>query len=288
MQISAGLGNQMFQYASGYAIAKSLGVNIKLDLSTYTGQSLARLYDLDKFNIDAGILTRSEKLRLRLSFGKTLGRFYSVFPFRDKLLYDLVVDKQSGFDASVYKIDKPTFLRGYWQSHLYFAHSREDIVRNFTFSRPISEKDTYLFDVISGENSICVHVRRGDYVTNPIYKKTFVVQESEYYRQAEGEIASRVRNPKFYVFSDDSEWAQDNLRFNSPTTVVSGQHHRADWEELRLMMACKHFIIANSTFSWWAAWLGRHPDKVVIAPTKWRHGISQPPRDLIPKEWICV
>jgi len=138
---------------------------------------------------------------------------------------------------------------------------------------------------ISAVNAVCVHIRRGDYVSNPTTNQFHGNCSLEYYRPAMGIMALKVEDPNYFIFSDDPEWASDSLKGASSMTTVD--HNKADrnYEDLRLMSLCKHHIIANSTFSWWGAWLCKYTGKIVIAPRRWFRDELLNTSDLIPTGW---
>jgi hypothetical protein len=143
-----------------------------------------------------------------------------------------------------------------------------------------------MIEEIQDVQSVAVHVRRGDYITNPNNFASLGLCPLEYYEDANDFIEQHVKNPHFFIFTDDPEWAREHMKFSGPTKVVDHNLGKADYEDLRLMTHCRHFIIANSSFSWWGAWLASNPDKIVIAPKTWFMTDSFPPEDRIPGGWI--
>jgi len=178
-----------------------------------------------------------------------------------------------------------TYLDGYWQSEKYFSDVADTIRREFTIRDQLDAGTRELLDRIGTAESVSVHVRRGDYVSHPRASRARSVCTPGYYLRCVAHIAERVGHPHLFVFSDDPDWVAANLRFEHPTTLVSTVPARPDYGDLRLMSACRHHIIANSSFSWWAAWLNPHRDKLVLAPRRWMNDPRVDDRDVVPSGW---
>ena len=133
-----------------------------------------------------------------------------------------------------------------------------------------------------------MHIRRGDYVSNPTTNKLHGTCSLEYYHNAVDIIAAKVSNPHFFIFSDDHEWARNNFKIDYPLTFVAHNNAGKNYEDMRLMSLCKHHIIANSSFSWWGAWLGSNPKKIVCAPRGWFKDKSLNTNDIIPSDWSRI
>lgn len=290
VNLKGGLGNQMFQYACGRALslrAKALGKAslIRLDTSGFAKIANAdtpRTFRLDMFNTKADAASDSEIHTIKYPFGifskawrlfnaKVLRQFYVAF--------DPSVLSWGSRGANVY-------LDGFFQSEEYFKEFADDIRADFTPRHPLSSTAQALFDKISRDPyGVSVHVRRADYVTDAKTKAVHGVCDIEYYKRAVAEVAAEVPKPNIYVFSDDIAWAKENLSFGFPTIFVSAPDI-ADFEELILMSACRHNIIANSSFSWWGAWLNTNPAKMVIAPTRWANVHNDDwYKDIVPNTW---
>jgi hypothetical protein len=141
---------------------------------------------------------------------------------------------------------------------------------------------------IAGCNAVSLHVRRGDYVSNPDSSRVHGLCGADYHQAAVRRIAEVVPQPHLFVFSDDPQWAAGNLHLDHPATIVTGNDTRRDYEDLHLMSLCKHHIVANSSFSWWGAWLDTNPDKIVIAPERWFAHEQHDTRDLLPPTWQVI
>lgn len=139
-----------------------------------------------------------------------------------------------------------------------------------------------------GENSVSVHIRRGDYVTKSRYNKTYAHCTVKYYENAVDYIAKKFPNPHIYIFSDDTDWIKENIKFPYETEYVTHNIGQNSFEDIRLMSNCKHNVIANSTFSWWGAWLNQNSEKIVVCPDVWFQDSRIVQTDIYPKEWIRI
>lgn len=281
VNLKGGLGNQMFQYALGRHLAEKNGVVLKLDTTSLSKAkeigNIYRPFDLDKFNIQNEQATPEEVRTLRYPYG-VISKLKSVF--ERKILRKTFVE----FDANILGLKDDTYLDGYWQSPKYFETIRAALLTEFTLKSPLSPRGQAFQDKIANSVSVSLHVRRGDYVANKRVLKENGVCSVDYYKKAIETISSKVANPTFFVFSDDIEWVKANLSIPASTVFVTDETITAP-EELFLMSQCQHNIIANSSFSWWGAWLNQNPAKTVIAPTPWFDTITYD-ANLIPDSWI--
>lgn len=280
--LSGGLGNQMFQYAAGRALSLRLSVPLVLDLSWFSGRR-DRVYALAPFAIAATLVGSTDDRGCRWgSFAgrvaRRLGRKWLGAPiFREQFF---------SFDPSLLELSAPAYLEGYWQSERYFSEVRDVIAGDFSLASPMGVPSTKMLDLISTSDAICVHVRRGDYVTNPVASAVHGSCQLDYYQQGVQSILDGMSNPHCFVFSDDPDWVRANLHLPVPSTIVDFNADNMAHEDLRLMAACKRFVLANSSFSWWGAWLCADPDKRVIVPRKWFKNEVKDTRDLIPEGWM--
>ena len=270
--IFGGLGNQMFQYAAARALADQLDVRVCLDksfLNIYSKNTTPRDYELDLFSLKQSEDITSSKQRGNL--------FYKIYPkikhtiFGRKIAekFRLYEEKNTfNFDSDFLSLPDKTLLLGYFQSEKYFAQS-QDVIRNcFTFKKPLSGKNAEIAEKISSTNAVSIHIRRGDYVSNKNAMNIYAQNSSEYYEKAINKVRQLVENPVFFVFSDSPEEAKKII--NCPETVfVDWNSGRDSYLDMQLMSLCKHNIIANSSFSWWGAWLNNYAEKLVIAPANW-------------------
>ncbi len=193
------------------------------------------------------------------------------------------------YDGSLENATPPIYIAGYWQSERYFRDVEKHIREDFSFRLPLSDRNRGIIEEITGTESVGVHVRRGDYAEKPGAARTHGgVCGDEYYRKAVSLVAGKVKNPVFFFFSDAIDWVESNLRVRDPSRYVGGNAGDRDWEDMRLMSLCRHNIIANSSFSWWAAWLNSNPGKTVIAPSRWFSDKGRTDRDIVPSGWVRV
>jgi hypothetical protein len=176
------------------------------------------------------------------------------------------------------------YLTGYWQSEKYFSSVEAEIRKDFTFNKPLIDRNLELSAKMATCGSISLHIRRGDYVSDAQTSAILGVCPLDYYRNAVAYVADRVANPQFFVFSDDIEWARENLGLDHPSEYIDHNRGAESYCDMQLMSKCRHHIIANSSFSWWGAWLNPHADKIVVAPKRWFAG-SLDSTDLVPQTW---
>ena len=195
------------------------------------------------------------------------------------------VEKKMTFDPKILSLGPNAYLTGQWQSPKYFDGIADIIRKDFTLKEPLREGSELLKKEIASQAALCLNVRRGDFVASGLHG----TMGTEYYDKAVALMAEKTAIEKIYVFSDDIAWCEANLKFAHPTMFVGKEHQgRKFGEYLELMRACKNFIIPNSTFAWWAAWLSESKDKVVIAPKKWFLKEDIDTSDIIPEEWIRI
>ena len=259
IKIKGGLGNQLFQYATGRAVALHHKLPLKLDLTIFKTYKLHR-YLLDQFAIQADIATENEIIKLKGGNNVILSALRKTGFIKRK---SYIKEKRSShFDASVFK-NNFVYLDGYWQNELYFTAIRELLLPELTSSSSISDLGCAYLESIKNSNSVSLHVRRGNYLNT----KNINVLDVDYYMKAADYIRKNVEKPTFYVFSDDLEWCKNSLGFLDDCIYVD--RTQTDIDDLKLMSFCRHNIIANSSFSWWGAWLNQNPKKTVIAPKGW-------------------
>ncbi len=184
------------------------------------------------------------------------------------------------FDPLLWERRPPLYIDGYWQSTKYFADIRHRLQTEIVVQTDMSPGTVRLRESIRATESVCVHVRRGDY-SNSIFR----LMGPAYYRTAGAIVREHVTKPVFYIFSNDSEWARKNIELPGDTVTVAENSNGSFIDDFYLMRACRHFIIANSTFGWWPAWLAAHPDKVVVAPERWLKREDWPTPELREPDW---
>jgi hypothetical protein len=274
-RLDGGLGNQLFQYAVGRALALRYGATLKLDLSVFPSYPLRR-YELDKYPIRATIATEDELMM----FGDD--------PASSASGCKRYREPHFPFDPAVFGAAPPVQLIGFWQTERYFRHIADTIRRELTPIKPMDTENERALANILHSRSVAVHVRRGDYVSNPVTAAHHGVLSPSYYKRAMDYIASRVSDPVFYVFSDGHDWVRDNLRHPAPLVQITVNGPERGFRDIQLMSACKHHILANSSFGWWGAWMNASRDKIVIAPTPWFLNKALDTRDLLPPSWVVM
>jgi Glycosyl transferase family 11 len=279
----------MFQYAAGRRLAFVRDVPLKLHIVPGENVATPRPYNLHAFDILGEWATPDEIERLKGQpvatglFVRLLSRL-SPPPAR---VSSFVVERHFQFDPEILDLPGNVYLEGYWQSEKYFRDCEDVIRKEFSMKIPMSPSNEQMAHRIAGEESaVSIHVRRGDYVSDAGTNRFHGTCSVDYYRKAVDRICGFAPASHFFVFSDGIDWAKENLRLRQPVTYVDFNDDEKNYEDLRLMGLCTHHIIANSSFSWWGAWLNPNPDKIVIAPKKWFNDPSINTDDLMPKSWL--
>lgn len=278
----------MFQYAMGLSLAENNQTPLKLDLSQFTGYKLHNGFELSKvFNCSAEIasVTQIETL-LGICKYSFIRRILKKTYLKNLRPAQYVVEPFFGYWDGVSFLGDNVYLDGYWQSEQYFIEHEKTVREHFQFKIPLSGENLALSNQIKKSNAVSLHIRRGDYVTNK--KNAFIgLCSLSYYQNAISYLAKKIINPVFFVFSDDIDWAKENLNLAQEHYFVGHNHGENSHFDMHLMSLCKHHIIANSSFSWWGAWLNPSKDKIVIAPRKWfASGLND--QDLVPKNWLRI
>lgn len=288
-QIIGGLGNQMFQYAAGRALSLRLSEPLRLDVFGFAGYGLHQGFELPRvFACDPEIATERDVHDL-------LG--WRAFPAVRKILFRpafrrlhgprLVVEPHFHYWPGISSVPHDAYLVGYWQSEKYFREAAETIRADFAFRHSPSGKNAELAERIGQTMAVSLHVRRGDYVSDTKTNAAHGLCSLEYYRAAVLHMAEHVERPEFFVFSDDIAWVKANLKVDFPCRYVDHNQGAESYNDMRLMSLCRHHIIANSSFSWWGAWLNPRPDKTVIAPRRWfANGTNID--GLFPEGWVLI
>ncbi len=286
VNIIGGLGNQMFQYAFAYAVARKKQTSFRFDISSFEWYGL-RKYELNCYYITGELAEPSDINRLKYKQESLFGRIYRRLA-KQQTPYASSFYKESNllFDEAVFDQPGDAYFDGYWQSEKYFQAYRTDLTKHFVLKNPLHSQSQAYQQQITSCQSVSLHIRRGDYVINAKANSIHGTCDLAYYQNAVAHIKGRVSNPHFFIFSDDLAWAKDNLGFIDQLTFIELPADIPDYEEMYLMSLCQHNIIANSSFSWWGAWLNQHPDKIVIAPSCWFKDESIDTRDLIPVSWL--
>ncbi|HNT36304.1 MAG TPA: alpha-1,2-fucosyltransferase [bacterium] len=289
VRLNGGLGNQMFQYALGRNLAGILKTQLKLDRSAFRDDPL-REYALSPFAIQEDFATDKEvadlvftrRTLLRRVLDKALQRRpqYASSYIREKSKFH--------FDPEILNLPDGIYLDGSWQCEKYFASNAPTIRQEFTVKEPLKGDNADMADRISACDAVSLHVRRGDYVSDPKTNRIHGVCDLEYYSRAIEYLVERVSAPRLFVFSDEPDWATEHLHFDIPSQVVGHNPPDQGHEDLRLMALCKHHVIANSSFSWWGAWLCVHISPIVICPSRWFRSQEMDSGELIPERWTKI
>lgn len=288
VKLMGGLGNQMFQYAFGRTIALALNAELKLDLSWFENrpfQDTIRVYELDTFDINPLFATTTEVNKLK-SICAFLPQRVCHFLSRIGIPFGSSYFLEQGYKYNSIVFRNNTYFEGFWQSYRYFESFKKEILQEFTCKHLLEGKNKELSELIESCNAVSLHIRRGDYVSHMNASSFHGLSPLEYYYKAITFLCERVEQPCFFVFSDDIAWVKEHLKIEYPITFVDHNSVNQGFEDMRLMSLCKHNIIANSTFSWWGAYLNRYAKKMVIAPQKWFNDPNIDTNDLIPSEWI--
>jgi hypothetical protein len=275
VKVYGGLGNQMFQYAAGLALARRLGTRLLTDTRWFDPRRrpgatdhLTRPYHLSLFGIRA-----DGELKRRLATALLRPTTFA--------------ETRPGYDPAIEALEGTVLLDGYWQSYRYFDRYEPEVRSAFRFPDVISAEGRKVQRAIEGAGApVAVHVRRGDYVRNPKVATTMAALTERYYADAAALLRERFERPHFFVFSDDIAWCREHLRLGGETTFVGARPGAGDCEDMALMASCSGHVTANSSFSWWSAWLSEAPGKTVIAPARWFADPLPDPVDLIPDAWI--
>ncbi len=285
-ELAGGLGNQMFQYAFALATALRTKNQYYLDKQFLEKKDQPEgftpwPYGLDIFGVTPDQILPKELESLPKKFQKSLRSkiFRKIAP--QWSLY--IKEDTTRFHPEYLAPGENVYLRGYWQNSNYFNDYKKEVLEALTFQTKWTPSgETYSQQILNQENSVCIHVRRGDYLKNPFNQK---ICTPEYYKKAIDHF--RDKNPYFFIFSDEPEWVTKNFGLEANTTIVDRKGSiDTNYEDMRLMSLCKHNIIANSSFSWWGAYLGNNHDKIVIAPKTWDQKRSS--KDICPKSWKLI
>ena len=317
-RLCGGLGNQLFQFAAGRSLAQRCGARLILDTAPFGLPQEPRKFALAPYPIDAdlepdgyayspsrpviilprppGSRERPDGLmdrvayRLKRSGVMNDAAFAAVLQGLQRAAgrpagLRVFSEKSFDYDPAFTKLGARTYLDGYWQSERYFADARDAIRRELTLPYEPNAANASWLARIRSANSVCVHVRRGDYLT-PTYLAHHGICSTGYYERAMPLVAQKVEDPHFFVFSDDLEWARGHI-VGPNIAFVDANPAEAAHDELKLMAACRHHVIANSSLSWWGAWLAHHDGQIVVAPDPW-FSAGKPTPDLFPQSWLAL
>lgn len=287
--IFGGLGYQMFQYALAISMDAE-GIPTKISVGDFLLNRHYQGFELIKaFDVPLSLLDRvkvSLMTKLRPIFVDTNTDFIkntitNLFLNETNVYHEKM---EYYFDEEVF-CQRNSFLIGTWQSAKYFETQQKLIKEVYNFNKPHDDINIQVSSEISASNAVGVHVRRGFYIEPTLTKSKMVIDSSDYYYKAFDIISQNVDNPIFYVFSDDIEWAKNNLKGRN-FVFISHNKGSNSYLDMYLMSLCQHFIIANSAFSWWPAWLSPNEDKIVIIPKPWIRESECP--SIYPNNWLAI
>ncbi len=295
--LTGGLGNQMFQYAAGLALAEHRRTVLKLDVSwfrEYAEYEAHNRYALSCFNITEQFATQEEldrlgRLRLtRLERWSVAAARRLRFPNYARRLTPLTAGAHPAFprfDPAFFALPDHTLLDGMWQSEKYFAPVANLLRLHFSFRYPAPPAVQALAERIRGGPAIAVHFRRGDYVTNATFNRQIGVIGFDYYHRAIARLRAVAPGATLYVFSDDIDTIEREFKPAGPVVFARVTQPWHAYDKIRLMSLCDHAILSNSTFAWWSAWLNPNPHKIVVTPDPWFAGNAVASADIVPAAW---
>lgn len=287
IKLKGGLGNQLFQYATGRALAEERKEMLLLDLSYLSqnpkGAYTKRVFELDQIKYIAQIAdpTQIKKFSSRRFLSRILNRtrIKSEFTFNEST---------SGYMPDIHQLPVNVLLDGYWQTDKYFNSIRVSLLNEIQPSIKFTDKGKIYAENIKKSNSVSIHVRRGDYIHHKKANEYHVICGLDYYKKAIEILESSYIDLHYYIFSDDIEWCKIKFDFLKKVEFIIDENDKKSSQDLFLMSYCKHNIIANSSYSWWAAWLNINREKIVVAPEIWFKKSNVQSPDLLPESWIKI
>ncbi|MCD6019422.1 MAG: hypothetical protein K0S53_2543 [Bacteroidetes bacterium] len=291
VKLIGGLGNQMFQYAAGRQLANLHKTDLLVDASFLekdpNGAYTKRKLELSVFNLDLKIASQEAIKRFNIEHS---GKYSRALQRHLPILFTNLYAAESGvlYQKEFLNYPKNTYLDGFWQSEQYFKPIESILLNEFTPKDKLNlENEDWLRKINSGE-SVSMHIRRGDYVSSKSSMEHHGNLGLDYYMNALKLIKEKHSGIEVFVFSDDLEWCRNNLKLNDTIHFVDANQKHSFHLDMYLMSYCKHNIIANSSFSWWGAWLNQNKSKTVIAPANWFADKTLNTKDLIPPSWIRI
>lgn len=290
IKLQGGLGNQMFQYAFASVLARKNNTKIVIEDSVYKLTEKKEGYTPRNFELS---IFDNEYVFAKRSDTSLFSTFSIIQKVKKKinLNYPKIFNEPTfEYSLKANSLKSPVFAIGYFQSFKYFIGFESYIRDLFVFPiNRLSSKNTDLISILKNKNTIAIHIRRGDYINDIITNQVHGSCSFKYYEEAIAIIKSKIENPTLVFFSDDSVWVKENFG-NLVFDKIFIDHNRKidSWMDMFLMSICSHNIIANSSFSWWGAWLNENPEKIVIAPKKWFQSKEIDIKSIIPEEWIIL
>lgn len=282
IRLIGGLGNQMFQYAAASALANRLDIELVLDIRGFDNYNL-REYGLSSLKIKSRIATEAELKK----FPNWQRRFFEVLNKFVKVNSKFYIEPFFEYNKKWDTLQDSIHLSGYFQSEKYFLNIREKLLHEFMPLKKIDTNNQLIINKVLSCESVSLHVRRGDYVSVQKNLEIIGVCGLDYYKKAISQMREKLLNPVFFVFSNDMDWARDNLLLGQDAVFVEGNADSPEMD-IFIMSQCRHHIIANSSFSWWGAWLSQNKEQRVIAPSPWFESSKLTDIDLLPASWHKV
>lgn len=280
--LKSGLGNQMFQYAL-YRELQNVGFNTKMSREYIDNNSEHNGYELETvFGLKPNIASLDEINNCRNHKSGLYERLRNRLSSRDDF-----AEIERFINIDIFFVDN-IILNGYWQHEFYFKHVKEQLKKEFEFPEICDMDNLNNIVKIQTSNSVGVHIRKGDYLSKGFIDYYGSICDEKYYSTAIELMCSKIKNPSFFIFSDDMEWVHNNLILPNEVTYINNNKGQNAFKDMQLMMECKHLVIANSTFSWWAAWLSESDDKIIVAPKKWCKSNRRYKNALSLKRWTLI
>lgn len=286
--LKGGLGNQMFQYAVGRQLAHTHNTELKMDISAYNYDGPLE-YALGPFNVNTTFATEDEIARLKEVKASGFEKFVHGLLHKSEMRSESFVRfNKAHFNPDILRQPNNVYIEGYYNSEKYFIQIEQVIRDEFSFKEPPDGKNKEVADMIAECNAVSLHIRRGDYVADSTKHTSHGFCGLEYYSRSIEMLLEKVDEPTFFVFSDSADWCRENLKIDQKVVYVDHNDMDTCHEDMRLMSLCRHNIIANSTFSWWGAWLNDNPEKIVFTPKNWFVRPDKDCSDIVPSGWYRV
>jgi hypothetical protein len=288
--LKGGHSNQLFQYATGRRLAHKHNTHVYMDKAWFSeveSTDTKRFYELVDYKIQQKFISRDKIVMATKNGDRTAKHsLYRLVKGRAKPTMHPYEERSLAFDRAVLNLPDDSYLEGYWQNENYFKDIRPVLLKELELkTKPHGKNDKWLTE-IRGSRSVSLHIRRGDYAENKSTNEFHGLIAPAYYQKATELLAKKTGQKDFslFIFSNDIDWCKQNLQFDHPTTFIDNNNPGA--EDMRLMKHCEHNIMANSSFSWWGAWLNQTPEKIIIAPKVWFRDKAANSQIQLPKEWI--
>ena len=284
-QFMGGLGNQLFQYAAARALSLKRGIPFKIDFDD-PYKFVKRELNLAAFNLDVSLASKKEisKCKPKYRYEKRLWMLFGKDP-ANKLWRE---KKDYTYDPEFFSMPDGAYVSGFWQTEKYFLDIEDTLRKDLSFREQPTGKNAEWMEKIKGCHAVSVHIRRGDVITVAKTNKLYGTITNDYYRDAIQKMIEFNKDSVFFFFSDDMEWVKENIKTSYPSYYIDGNDDAHNYEDLRLMSSCNNHIIANSSFSWWGAWLNPDKNKKVIGPVNWMSTRDISETDHIPASWILL